>query len=371
MENLLDIYTDYLISSTCQTSATGLSKLVDNAITHDSITRFLSNSNFDSKTLWQSVKPLIREHQSEDACLVFDDCMIEKQYTDENELICWHWDHAKGRSIKGMNLLSAFYVTQKDTQSRVIRIPVMFELILKTVLTCLIKTRKVERKSPITKNEMMLEMIQQCIHNQLKFKYILADSWFASTNNMHFINEKKKVFIFDLQDNRLGILASDLQLLNGTEKPSKKSQWTNIKLLEIPNNSTVSVWLKDMDFPILLTKQAFTDEDSLETRVRFLVSNDFSLTYDDFVAIYKRRWSVEEYHKSLKQNVGVAKSPTRRVKTQTNHVYCAIQAYIKLEKIKIQTKLNHFQIKLKIYTKAIKAAYLELVDMKNKTLNLA
>ncbi len=105
-------------------------------------------------------------------------------------------------------------------------------------------------------------------------------------------------------------------------------------MLEIPNNSTVSVWLKDIDFPILLTKQAFTDEVSLETRVRFLVSNDFSLTYDDFVTIYKRRWSVEGYHKSLKQNVGIAKSPTRSVKTQTNHVYCTIQAYIKLEKLK-------------------------------------
>ena len=363
---MLDIYTDYLITSTCQTSATGLSRLLDEAVSHDSVTRFLSNTNFDSKALWQSVKPLVREHQSDDACLVFDDCMIEKQYTDENELICWHWDHAKGRNIKGINLLSAFYVTQSGAKSTPVRIPVMFELILKTVVTCVIKTRKVKRKSAITKNEMMQAMIQQCIHNQLQFKYILADSWFASTNNMHFINQKKKTFIFDLQDNRLGILASELPN-NGTEKPSKKSQWTNIKLLAIPDNSTVSVWLKDMDFPVLLTKQVFTDEENLQTGDRFLVSNDFSLTYDDFITIYKKRWSVEEYHKSLKQNVGIAKSPTRKVNTQTNHVYCAIQAYIKLEKLKFQTNLNHFQIKAKIYLKALKAAYAELINIKSQT----
>ena len=85
MENLFDLYTDYLISSFGQTSATGLSNLVDNTIKHDSITRLLSNSSFDSKTLWVSIKPLVREHQNEDACLIFDDSIIEKAFTDENE----------------------------------------------------------------------------------------------------------------------------------------------------------------------------------------------------------------------------------------------------------------------------------------------
>ncbi len=75
---------------------------------------------------------------------------------------------------------------------------------------------------------------------------------------------------------------------------------------------------------------------------------------------------MEEYHKSLKQNVGIAKSPTRKVKTQTNHIYCAIQAYIKLEKLQIQTQLNHFQIKAKIYIKTLKAAYQELINIKIK-----
>ena len=75
---MLDIYTDYLISSTGQTSAEGLSRLVDKAFSHDSVTRFLTDIPYDSKLLWQSVKSLVRQHESEDACLVFDDCLIEK-----------------------------------------------------------------------------------------------------------------------------------------------------------------------------------------------------------------------------------------------------------------------------------------------------
>ena len=363
MEKLLDFYTDYLISSTSQTSATGLSRLSDNTISHDSITRFLSNNHFDSKSLWTSVKPLVREHENINACLVFDDCIIEKQYTDENSLICWHWDHAKGRSTKGINLLSAFYVTQKDGQTESLRLPIMFELILKTILYCIVKTKRETRKSPVTKNELMHIMIQQCIHNQLIFKYILADSWFASTDNMHFIQSKKKLFIFDLQDNRLAILAD-----NATEKPNKKTQWINIKSLDIPDNTPIKVWLKDMDFPVLVNKQIFKNENGKTMGVRFLVSNDFSLTDEDFTTIYKKRWSVEEYHKSLKQNVGVAKSPTRTVTTQTNHLFCSILAYVKLEKLKLKTKLNHFELKAKIYIKALKAAYAELINIKGQAM---
>jgi hypothetical protein len=355
MDKQLDIYTDYLISSTGQTSATNLSRLLDNAISHDSITRFLNKNEFDSKALWQSVKPLVRQHEHMEACLVFDDCIIEKAYTDENPLICWHWDHSKKRNIKGINLLSAFYVCQKDADSEPIRIPVMFELILKTVFYFDEKKQKECRKSAVTKNELMQSMINQCIHNQLIFKYILADSWFASTDNMHFIEKKKKFFIFEIQDNRLCVLAEDHK-----DKPAKKSQWINIKSLNIPDNTPTLVWFKDMDFPVLVTKQIFKNEENQQVGVRFLVSNDLSLSHDDFARLYKKRWSIEEYHKSLKQNVGIAKSPTRTLITQTNHVYCAIWAYVKLEKLKLSSKLNHFEIKAKIYLKALKAAYQEL-----------
>ena len=96
-------------------------------------TYLLSNSTFSAKDLWISVKPLVREHQNTDACLIFDDSIIEKFHTDENDLICWHWDHSKGRNVKGINLLSAFYHTQRNDQSTSIRLPISFEMIKKTI----------------------------------------------------------------------------------------------------------------------------------------------------------------------------------------------------------------------------------------------
>ena len=65
---------------------TGLSDLLEGALSHDQITRFLSQQRFDSKTLWQLVKPMVRAIADEAGVLIFDDTIQEKPYTDEDEL---------------------------------------------------------------------------------------------------------------------------------------------------------------------------------------------------------------------------------------------------------------------------------------------
>lgn len=114
MECSVDIYTDYLISSTGQVSATGLSRLYDGAISHDQVTRMLTNEYLDSIDLWRKAKPLIRTaeqaRQNEAfAVLVVDDTIIEKPHTDESALVTTYWDHSQKRYVKGVNLLSLFY----------------------------------------------------------------------------------------------------------------------------------------------------------------------------------------------------------------------------------------------------------------------
>lgn len=354
MEKTLDLYTDYLLSSFGQTSATGLSRLLEGDLSHDQVTRFLSQPKQGSKELWQQVKPLVREHQSSDACLVFDDVIIEKPHTDENAMICWHYDHSTGRTVKGVNMLNAFYHSQSGDKP--LRVPVAYDIVHKEIAYCDLKTRKEKRTSDVTKNERLRAMVAQSVHNQLKFKYVLADSWFGSADNMRFVAKKKKFFIFDMKTNRQVALS---------EANRTKSSWSRIDSLEIPDNTPVKVWLKDLEFPVMLTKQVFTNKNQQEG-VRFLVSNDFSLSDDDFLRLYKKRWSVEEYHKSLKQNTAIAASPTRKVNTQSNHIFCSVVAYVKLEAMKFNTALNHFAIKSKIYLASIKAAYQELTELKSK-----
>jgi len=87
------------------TTATGLSTLLQGSISHDKITRHLSKGNYDSRYLWKKVKPMVEELCSSDDLVVicFDDSIEEKRYTDESELMSWHFDHTVNRAVKGVN----------------------------------------------------------------------------------------------------------------------------------------------------------------------------------------------------------------------------------------------------------------------------
>jgi hypothetical protein len=88
-KNLIDLDTDYLISSFSQTTATGLSSIVDGCLSHDQITTYLAELDLDSKSLWLNVKPMVRELEKAKGIgvLIFDDIIAEKPYSDENEII--------------------------------------------------------------------------------------------------------------------------------------------------------------------------------------------------------------------------------------------------------------------------------------------
>ena len=356
---ILDFYSDYLLYSRGQTTATGLSTVLEGNVSHDKITRFLATEFFDEKTLWKKVKKFVRAYEKEDACLVFDDTTIEKPYMDENEIICWHFDHKENKAVKGINLLSAFYHCEKDGQ--IARLPIGFRIIAKTEKYIDEKSGEQKRKSPVTKNEMMQEMIKRHIQNQVKFTYVLADSWYSSAENMRFIAKRKKVFIFELKENRQ---------VTDSEKKRNQGEFERLDTLELPEGKPVKVWIKDLEFPVRVFKQVFTNKDGTSGQ-RFLVSNELTLTDKQFRTLYKKRWSVEEYHKSLKQNASIGNSPAHTERTQSNHIFAAIFAYVKLEMLKLVTKLNHFAMKTKIYMASIMTAKSTFQKLWENTQNIA
>jgi DDE superfamily endonuclease len=193
----LELYTDYLLSTFGYATATGLSAMVNGEVSHDQITRFLSDDEYNSKDLWLEVKSTVRKVERENAVLIFDDTVQEKPYTDENEVMCWHYDHSKGRAVQGFNLLNCLYHVEK------ISIPVAFELIKKPVEYSDLKTRKRKRVSLVTKNELMRAMLDVCMKNKLLFRFVLFDTWFASKENMCHIKETlQKDFVCALKSNR-------------------------------------------------------------------------------------------------------------------------------------------------------------------------
>lgn len=341
-KELLDLYSDYLLSSFGATTATGLSRLLDGAVSHDQITRFLAEKVKTSRDLWRVVKPLVRQIESEEGVIIFDDSIEEKPYTDENEIICWHYDHTQDRNVKGINFLSALYHSQG------VSLPVAFHLVAKTEEYLDKKSSKMKRRSPTTKNDHYRQMLQVCVHNEIAFRYVLNDSWYAAADNMMFIrHELDRHFIMALKSNRKVAL---------TAQDKSQGRYQTISTLALPEGMVQEIYLESVDFPLLLTKQIFINGDD-STGMLYLVTSDLMLDATRLTTIYQTRWKVEEYHRSLKQNASLDKSPTRTVTTQTNHFFAALCTFVKLEWLGKRTALNHYALKSKIYIAALLAAF--------------
>lgn len=359
-KHLRDLYTDYLISSFGQTTATGLSRLLDEEVSHDRITRLLGSQRQSAADLWRAVKPLVRQVERDNAVLVIDDTIEEKPYTDENDIVCWHFDHAKGRTVKGINLITALYSTEHQGQA--LSVPVSFDLVEKTQTYTDEKTGKEKRRSPITKNERVRQMLKACTDNKLSFRFVVADLWYASAENMRYVKlDLAREFIFPLKSNRKVALSL-------AEKQAGRFQ--AVQALDLEPDRLFEAHLEGVPFALRLIRQVFTNEDGSRGE-RYLVTSDVTLREDDLSAIYQRRWKVEEYHKSLKHNAALAKSPTRTETTQTNHLFCALLAFVKLERLKLTTSKNHFALKAKLYMKAVRSAFAELQQLKQDGLALS
>lgn len=344
-EKLLDLYSDYLISSFGQTTGTGLSALLKHEISHDAVQRFLSVEKQTAADLWRMVKRHERDIESKEGVLIIDDSIAEKPYTDLNEIICWHYDHTQGRTIKGINFVTCLYHSQG------VSLPVGFEIVAKTEIYTDPKDGKEKRRSKRTKNEMYRDLVRQAFQNQIVFTYVLSDIWFASAENMKFVKTtRKKEFVMPLKGNRKVALSVSAK---------QNGRYQRVDTLNLEALMPVTVYVEEVPFPLLLVKQVFTNEDG-STGILYLVTSDTTLDGNGITMLYQKRWNVEPYHKSLKQNASLEKSPTQTVTTQTNHFFAALCGYVKLELLKCDTKLNHFALKSKLYLHALHSAFAAL-----------
>lgn len=348
-KELLEIYSDYLISSFSYTTATGLSGLLEGAISHDKITRFLGTEDFDAKSLWKTVKRLVRKYEQDGGVLIVDDTIEEKPYTDESELVCWHYDHSKDRMIKGINMVNVLY------QSEQIRLPVNYTLVEKELWVWDKKKQKKVRKSAKTKNQHMREMLNVCVQNQIKFRYVLADIWYGSAENMNYIaQDLERLFLIPLKANRkVALSLADKE--NGL--------YQAVSDLDVEQDSVTTIYVERVEFPLQLTKCIFKNEDDSEA-VLYLVTNDLTLDAVQMATLYQKRWGVEEFHASIKGNTSLAASPTKTKQSQKNHIFASLFAYVKLEILRVETKLNHFALRSKLYFKALQASFHELQRLK-------
>jgi hypothetical protein len=249
------------------------------------------------------------------------------------------------RILKGINFLTVLYRSQGAN------IPVGFHLVAKTEQYTDPKTQKKKRRSPVSKNDVCQDLIKQAVSNRIPFRFVLFDVWFASADTLSFIKQTQyRDFICPLKANRKVALS---------QADKAQGRYVRVDTLELEAHATREIYLEGVDFPLVLVKQVFTNEDG-RTSIRYLVSSEPLLSFAALTTTYHERWEVECYHQSLKQNVSLAKSPTQTVTTQTNHFFAALCGFLKLERLKRKTKLNHFALKSKLYLNALRSAFATL-----------
>lgn len=352
MDCTLDLYTDYLISSTGQASATGLSALHDGALSHDKVTRFLASTYLDSRELWLAAKPLVRRAEANRAAadfavLIVDDCIAEKPHTDPNALIATYWDHSQQRYVRGLNFLTLFYHLAP------VAVPLAVVLIEKTEPAPPSATGAARFKSPTTKNEHLRQLLRVA-QQQVAYRYLLGDSWYASAENINFVvQDLKRQCLFALECSRTVALS---------EQGRAKGEFIRLDALDFANEQPLRVFLRSVPAAVVVSKHLFTNKDGSNGTL-YLLSSDTSLTKAEILAIYQRRWKVEEYHKSLKQNTSLTKSPTKSLVGQANHFFASMLAYIKLEGLKLKHQVGHFRLKAQLYLVGLKAMNQQLQSL--------
>lgn len=363
---LMDLYTDFLTSSPQIASALVMAKVLNGVYSHDAITRMLSQPEISQKDYWRSIKKLVRQVEHEEGVISVDDFICHKPHSAENELIAYHYDHTSGSTQRGINIVSFTYVNRIIEPK--VKLPVAFEIIRKDrEETKTVKDKKTgkfiqktSRKASIGKNELFRTRLKILTHqNNIKYRYVAFDTWYSSAENMKFIvNDLKKHFVCAIKDNRS--ITFDLAI---EDKPKKEQQWLAVSEANIEPNRPYKIRLKNIPFTLILVKKVFHNLNGT-IGVQYLVISDTELNAEQSSTIYKDRWSSEDVHRSLKQNVALEKMPAKMDRSQANHIFAAMIAQVKLEAMKMATKTNHYTLKRNILMDALKQAWIHIQKLK-------
>ncbi len=163
-----------------------------------------------------------------------------------------------------------------------ISIPVAFETVLKPIIFTDTKTAKDKRKSNITKNQILRDRLNILVYqNNIKFKYVVWDTWYSSSQNMDFVvKDIKRHFLSPIKKNRNIAL---------TLKDKLAGNWIPVSSLDIKQEEVCEVWIKRVSFPVILKNILYKQR--YFKGVLYLVSDDTTLDYRQIIKIYKKRWN--------------------------------------------------------------------------------
>ena len=150
----VDLYTKFLIANHNKYSGVELSKTSGIPLSHDSVSKWLRDENFDSSHLWSHAKDMI---EKETGYLVIDDSVLDKRFSRHNELVGRHWSGNEHRIICGIDLVNLLWTKGEEC------------------IPCDYRIYQSEKEGEKTKNEHFRDMLDIAKSRGFKPQYVLGD----------------------------------------------------------------------------------------------------------------------------------------------------------------------------------------------------
>jgi hypothetical protein len=308
-------YINFLIATqkaySC-TEAERVQQTTESAAAHDAINRLLHRLEPEPDELWQEAKAYV---ELEQGIVVVDDTMLDKWYAKQMELVSRQWSGKHKRVVQGINLTSLLW---SDGDKH---IPCDYRLYEKAV-------------DGATKNDHFRAMLTTAKQRGFKPKCVAFDSWFSALANLKLIASYGWIWLTRLKRNRL----------------VNPDQTANRPIGEVAIAATGTVvHLKGYGF-IQVFKMVAPDGD-----IDYWATNDLQMGPLQRQQWAEFEWSIEEYHRGLKQCCGVEKAQVRSSRAQRNHVGLAIRAFLRLEIHWFNTGISWYDSKISIVREAVRS----------------
>ena len=301
----LDLYTKFLIANHNRYSGVELSKTSELSLSHDSVSKWLREENFNAEDIWIHVKDMIKKKEG---YLITDDSVLDKRFSRNNELVGRHWSGNEHRIICGIDLVNLVWTQGEEC------------------IPCDYRVYESEKEGKKTKNDHFRDMLVTAKKRGFKPEYVLADCWYGSVENMKHVKNYNWKFIFGLKENRLVSIT--------------KNVYVKIADLDWGNTLLQKVWLKEFGY-VLVAKLVATNGD-----IRYVATNDLSLV--DITTLKNHndhRWNIETFHRGIKQTTGIEKCYSTLERSQRNHIFASFIAFIKLEYKRLKEHISWYEQK--------------------------
>lgn len=308
-------YCQYLLVSQINYTLTNFADHCEQ-FSHDAINRFLRGEKLTPRLVWENVAAQVVLTPT--GYLVFDDTVLDKNYSHAIELVRRQWSGNEKAVIKGIGVVNCVYVNPETDQF--------------WVIDYRIYDPDGDGK---TKLDQMREMLSNVVHQKaLPFQAVLMDTWYATKELMLFIDRLGKHFYCPLKGNRQ---VDD----SGGTQPYRRVDTLEWNADELQHGKQ----LKIRDFPQDYKVQCFRVEVSTH-RTDFVVTNDKA--QDSTEATQKVcgfRWKIEQLHRETKQLTGIESCQCRKARIQRNHINCAMLVWVRLKELATAAGTTVYQLK--------------------------